>query len=196
MNIFIYDKVISENVKMYPDKHVVKMILETAQLLSTAYRISNGKKIKAIVNGKFKNWYLIDSDEYRLENTTVVITKTTVYAATHINHPCALWARASKSNFQYLLNLYHALISEWNYRYQHNKVHKSNECIFIIESDIINIKEKYLTDFAQAMPEQYRDKDVTKAYRDYFNGEKQHLAYWKNRPKPDWYMPKYKFYIK
>lgn len=37
MNIFILDENISENVKQYCDKHVVKMILETAQILCSAH---------------------------------------------------------------------------------------------------------------------------------------------------------------
>ena len=38
MNIFILDKIPSKNAEYHVDKHVVKMILEHAQLLSTASR--------------------------------------------------------------------------------------------------------------------------------------------------------------
>jgi hypothetical protein len=37
MNIFVLHKNHKKNVKMYCDKHIVKMLLETAQILSAAY---------------------------------------------------------------------------------------------------------------------------------------------------------------
>jgi hypothetical protein len=40
MNIFILDEDISTNVKYYCDEHLVKMILEHAQMLSTACRLN------------------------------------------------------------------------------------------------------------------------------------------------------------
>jgi hypothetical protein len=50
--------------------------------------------------------------------------------------------------------------------------------------------------FAQAMPEQYRDRDAVKAYRAYYNAEKQgfwhsgkwRAAKWTNRPEPPWFI--------
>lgn len=47
-----------------------------------------------------------------------------------------------------------------------------------------------LTEFAQAMPDQYRDIDAVKAYRNYYLGEKLCQKSWrweyKNREKPEW----------
>ena len=49
-----------------------------------------------------------------------------------------------------------------------------------------------LTPFAQAMPEKYRDNNTVKAYREYYIGEKQHLATWKKRGAPKWWETRYK----
>jgi hypothetical protein len=46
------------------------------------------------------------------------------------------------------------------------------------------------------MPEQYRDRDAVKAYRAYYNAEKQgfwhsgkwRAAKWTNRPEPPWFI--------
>jgi len=66
MNIFILDEDPSAAAKMHCDKHVVKMILETAQMLSTAHR-------------------LVDGDEYA--------DRVGLYKAAYPNHPCTVWVR-------------------------------------------------------------------------------------------------------
>ena len=44
MNIFFLDKDPRECARQHCDKHVVKMVIETAQLLSTAHRLLDGKQ--------------------------------------------------------------------------------------------------------------------------------------------------------
>jgi hypothetical protein len=44
MNIFVLDTNPAKAAKYHNNKHCVKMILETAQLLSTAHRIIDGKQ--------------------------------------------------------------------------------------------------------------------------------------------------------
>ena len=75
------------------DKHVVKMILESAQLLSTAHRVLDGKLVDGIrVNldtgktRKVKAYVLLDARDAVL------------YSATHVNHPSAVWCRQSVEN--------------------------------------------------------------------------------------------------
>ena len=47
MNIFYLDKDTKTCAEMHVDKHVVKMIVEYAQLLSTAHRMLDGVKTEA-----------------------------------------------------------------------------------------------------------------------------------------------------
>lgn len=151
MNIFILDKNYQKNVEAYVDKHVVKMILEHAQMLSTAVRESG-----------------IDAG----------------YKATHKNHPCTKWVRESLSNFNFLYNLTEALHEEWQYRFDHTREHKSYSLIKTLPEP--NIEDIGMTDFAQAMPDIYKDDDAVNAYRKYYVGEKQHLFNWSKRDKPEW----------
>ena len=83
MNIFYVDPDPGTAAQCLVDKHVVKMILESAQLLSTAHRLLDGIEFegKSKSGRKARRWLLPDSRDY------------TMYAATHINHPSAVWCR-------------------------------------------------------------------------------------------------------
>jgi len=68
--------------------------------------------------------------------------------------------------------------------HRYNKTHKGEiVCKALTEPHIEDIG---LTPFAQAMPEQYKHDNPITAYRNYYNGEKQHLFSWKNRDVPEW----------
>lgn len=154
MNIFILDDDFKKCAQYHCDKHVVKMITEYAQMLSTACRLSG------INHG---------------------------YRITHQNHPCTKWVRKSLSNWLYLKNLAEELNKEWQFRYNHNpkKLHKSFE--LICNLPVPNIPDIGLTKFAQAMPDKYKTENTIEAYRNYYIGDKQHIASWKNRKTPDWF---------
>ena len=49
-----------------------------------------------------------------------------------------------------------------------------------------NLPDTGLTPFAQAMPDQYRNKNAVKAYRDYYINEKSNLLIWTKRKTPEW----------
>jgi hypothetical protein len=44
-----------------------------------------------------------------------------------------------------------------------------------------------MTPFAMAMPDLYKSNDPVEAYRDYYFGDKQHIASWKKRGEPGWF---------
>lgn len=107
-----------------------------------------------------------------------------LYKATHVNHPSAIWARASRSNYQYLFDLFLALCEEYTYRY--GKVHKSRELLDMLAFCPDNIPNGPWTQPTQAMPDQYKQDNSIFAYRAYYIGEKSDLFSWKNRSIPDW----------
>lgn len=152
MNIFILDKNIIKCAKFHCDQHVVKMILESVQILCTSL---NKKGF------------------------------TTPYKSTHINHPCVLWVEESYDNFSWLSELAFALNDEYKYRYRKTTNHSS---INVLE-EISKIKfESFgLTEFAQAMPDQYKvSGDAVSAYRKFYVGEKMKFAKWTRRKPPAW----------
>lgn len=150
MNIFILDKDLTTNAQYHCDKHVVKMILEYTQLLSTSHN-------------------MLGSDRGP-------------YKTTHQHHPCAVWARAFHSNYVYLHSLLIALTDEYTYRY--GKTHKCASYIGQLWDPPSAIPFGG-TPYALAMPDEYKNECAVQSYRDYYKGEKQHIAKWKNRPTPE-----------
>ena len=83
MNIFVLDKNPRDAARMHCDKHVPKMILETAQMLSTAHHV-------------------YDTPQAPL-----------VYKKAHLNHPCTIWVRESVDNYSWAFELFRELNNEF-----------------------------------------------------------------------------------
>lgn len=111
----------------------------------------------------------------------------------HKNHPCALWVRNSRSNYEYALELAQALCKEYTYRY--TKLHGVQKILRTIK--VPPILDVGLTPFVQCMPIKYTQKDPIEAYRTYYVMDKLSQKGWrweyKDRSKPSWaYEEKYK----
>ena len=181
VNIFQVDNDPAIAAQCLVDKHVVKMILESAQLLSTAHRVLDGEMHEGVrVNletgksRKVKAWVLPDAREY------------VMYAATHINHPSAIWCRESVENYLWLVEHFFALMNEYIHRY--NKIHACNgELSYMLQSPPFNLKEYDMTPMPSAMDEQYIiSKDPLTNYRNYYKLGKVKLHQWTNRQPPEW----------
>ena len=177
MNMFILDLDVTKCAEYHANSHILKMVVETSQLLSTAHRLLDGEQYVGVSTSgrKAKRWKLNDSTSDSI-----------VYSATHINHPCAVWVRQSKENYSFTYDLLVALCSEYTHRY--GKIHKTfrTELGSILKDVPKNISTLGLTPFAQAMPDEYRHADAVTAYRAYYKHGKSHLHNWKNREVPDW----------
>ena len=152
MNIFILDTDVEKCAIYHNDKHVVKMITESAQMLCSAKLVSG------------------EDAPYRL---------------THKNHPCSIWARTSRANWNWLKDLTEALNTEWQYRYDHVRDHKAWEKVKNLIAP--NVPDVGVTPYVQAMPDERRCNDAVTAYRNLYMVEKRHLASWKKRSTPDWF---------
>ena len=183
MNIFYLDSDVEECAKMHVDKHVVKMILEYSQLLSTAHRVLDGDEStqKSFTGRNVKRYTLADDRESKL------------YVATHINHPSAVWVRKSIGNYYWLSNLLVDLCKEYTYRY--GKVHKCErdglvQLLHDCTPDNMNVIA--FTEPTPAMPDDVKIAgDSLASYRNYYISNKQHLASWKgkvnSRNIPEWF---------
>lgn len=153
MNLFVFDTDPVKAAMDHPDKYLVKMPVETAQLLCTAQHILPKVKTNA---------------EYTIP-----------YKKTHENHPCAKWIRVSKQNYIWAVNYGLALCDLYTKVYK--KDHASKKVIewAIDKIDFVLFPFEDITEFKQAMPECYRQvNDAPAAYQDYFRKEKWHLAKW------------------
>jgi hypothetical protein len=157
------------------DKHVVKMILETAQLLSTAHRVLDGIESIDTSSGRKKKVYKLNDDRDLI-----------LYSATHINHPSAVWARQAVENYNWLVDHLFALGTEYTYRYgkQHLTITKLG---VPIASPPLNLKEWDMTPMPSCMDVQYKIGDDPIAnYRNYYKYGKASMHSWKKREAPDW----------
>ena len=142
-----------------PDKMLVKMPLETAQMLCTAHRV-------------------LDGDEYADEHG--------LYKEAYKNHPCTIWARESSANYWWLYSHFIALGAEYTHRYgkRHASVEKLWKPLFKHPE---NIYQGAMTPLAQAMPEEYKDENPITAYRNYCINEKHYAKWERGRNKPSWW---------
>ena len=161
MNIFILDRDLVKSAQAHVDKHIVKMPLETAQLLCTARHELGG-----------------DANDIP-------------YRKTHTNHPCSVWATESISNYIWLCKFGLELCKEYTHRYGkiHKCEAVINDCYHNVPWPAL-FEEADKTEHAQAMDEQYKMSDPVLAYRNYYNQAKSHLHSWKNRQPPHWIISK------
>ena len=161
MNIFFLDKRPDDAAEMHCDKHCVKMILEYAQMLSTAHRV-------------------LDKDDVHPN----------LYKIAHKNHPSTIWTRSSKQHYDWLFRLFRMLSAEYTWRYSRGdlKFHKTWDKLGkILELAPKNIKDNGWVDPPQCMPDHCKDDDVVTAYRNYYILEKNNFAVWKHSGTPEWY---------
>ena len=157
MNIFAVAKSPRVSARSLPDKLVVKMPLESAQMLSTSLRC-------------------FMSDD--------VCDTLGIYKVAFKNHPCTIWARTSRSNYDWLVSHFETLCDEYTARY--GRTHASRRLLWAFKNCRIFIPKGSMTPFAQAMTDQYKCDNHIKAYRDYVVNEK-HYAKWNFTMKPVWW---------
>lgn len=179
MNIFILDNDPVKAAQSQCDKHVVKMIIESAQMLSTVHRMLDGKMERrpSKSGSMLKYYYLEDGRE------------DTLYKACHHNHPSTVWTRESEANYGWHYKHFVALCDEYTYRY--GKIHMTDTKLRKALKHIPNnIPDIGLTKFKLAMssnPECIFE-DAVKSYRAFYHTKEERFnLVWSKRPIPDWW---------
>ena len=156
MNIFVTDPCPIQSARNLPDKHIVKMPLETCQMLAIIY----------------SDWYYGVGTLHKLDGTPYA-TKRGAFR----NHPCTQWAAANQYNLAWLIMHGYALCDEYTARY--NKVHSCKSAIveasviydLVFDEPCATAYDK-VTDFTRAMPEDIKFDttiDTITAYKRYLN---------------------------
>ncbi len=179
MNIFFLDENPIIAAKYHCDKHVIKMILESAQLLSTAHRVLDGKERMVLNdNGRRAKRWVHPSEEF----------DQILYTATHINHPSAVWVRESAGNYQWLMSLTIALNGEFIRRYNKSINHATIDKLARVLTYLPDeMPRTGFTPPPQCMPAEFVADDYVQGYRNYYMGAKRELAVWTNTPTPYWW---------
>jgi len=181
MNIFFLSLSIRRCARYHFDKHVIKMILEYTQLLSTCYHLLCP------------------------ELAAELLQKGLIYKPTHINHPSTKWVKRHINHYNYVCRLALQLCEEWRLRYQHHRKHACEDKLnylfihppFSIHCELIEKTKSnpkcFKGPLPQAMPDEYKTKNknvynTVQAYRQYYKSPyKQHLVSWKQREQPLWW---------
>jgi hypothetical protein len=164
MNIFVTSLCPRISAQVLDNKRVVKMVLETAQLLSTAIFI----------------------------NSTIAYDD--IYKPTHIKHPCTVWTALNLGNWDWLFKHFVALCEEYNFRYNKQHASEKilpyllKHRTYIKSGSITAFanctrSEALQVDFTQT-------KDTCEAYKQYLTAKWYHDKLppkWINREAPLWY---------
>jgi len=161
MNIFKLHESPILSARFQCDKHVVKMPLESAQMLCTAHRILDGD----------------DADP-------------SLYKIAHPKHPSTLWTMESDANYRWHYDHWIALCKEYEYRYgrQHLSYTKFSD---ILKVQPRNIPVGDMTPFRLAMgsnPE-CMFEDAVKSYRAFYKTKQDRFEMkWTKREIPNWFL--------
>jgi hypothetical protein len=88
MNLFYIDHNPIRACLFHVDRHVVKMPLELAQMLSTAHHVIDGAEARS-----------------------------GIYKPAYANHPCTVWVRENRSNYAFAALMLVGLLDEYRHRY-------------------------------------------------------------------------------
>ena len=157
MNIFVLHSNPKRCAALHVDKHVVKMILESAQMICTTHHLHPNQDMKYDIP----------------------------YKKSFVNHPCTKWVRTSIRNYEWLLSLTTALNDEYRYRYDKKTNHKSFDVIKKLP--LPNLPDNGLTRWARAMPLECKvGNNVIESYRNYYKMKKKRILRYTKRNIPIW----------
>ena len=169
MNIFVTDPDPVTSAQCLPDKHVVKMPLETCQMLAIVCSDKWGHGYGQI--------HRINGEPYKTEKGAFRI------------HPCTIWANESIINTWWLVAHGISLCAEYTHRY--GKVHSCEKTILEAGSIIPLHKPTTPSSFTRAMPDEYKHDtsiDTFTAYKNYIRSKPWAASNYLRDPsrQPDW----------
>lgn len=141
MNIFFLSENPYTAARWHGDKHVSKMLIETAQMLSTAHHVLSP-----------------EADNFNL------------YKPTHVSHPCSVWVRENACNYDWTWHLLNGLCLEFYIRRGKNHATSLLRKPLRVRPDLTDVLYKVQghTPPALAMPDVFKCEDPVEAYRAYY----------------------------
>lgn len=182
MNLFILDKDPVTAAQQQCDKHVVKMIVESGQMLSTVHRMLDGTLIRRpSKSGRTQVKYYVHPNP---------LLESILYKAVHFNHPCTVWTRESSSNYEWHYQHFIALCDEYTYRY--DRLHRTDRILReTLKIPPRKIPQGDMTPFKLAMksnPECMFEDDPVKSYRMFYQTKQARFSMdWTKRETPEWF---------
>ena len=174
MNIFAVDEDPALAAFSLPDKYVVKMPVETTQIIALV----------------FSSWYHGYGVVLKSDNQPYNTTK-----GAFRNHPCTKWAAESIYNTAWLIQHGCALSGEYTHRY--GKIHGCADALFEAKKTFHKFAGEVITcycmveSFTRAMPNEFKHNtsiDTFTAYQNYISSKPWVASNYLRDPsrKPDW----------
>ena len=177
MNQFRLDLDSKRCAQAHQDAHCGKMLCELMQQACTAFPEPRSTRLRF-------------SDTGACAPPDRAAVDLLPYAHTHRNHPCAVWTRATRANFDSTIELAQALAVEFRHRF--GKPHGSEAALdwVVRHRAEAQVPDGPLTPYVLAMPEEYIPRfradlwlaACVAAYRDYYRAEKR--GYWRKSRDP------------
>ena len=188
MNIFVLHWKPRKAARWHVDKHVVKMILETCQLLYTAHWVlfyPHLKEQKSAI-GLSRAQKQLAVPDYMQSAPLCQTTQEPTYRPCHVHHPCAKWTRATSGNYGWLIELGKELAREFRFRF--HKVHSCEAHIdWLAAHRPPSIQQYPKRPFVMAMGEEFKiSKNAIVSYRNYYRKAKADLIRYTGRQVPHW----------
>ena len=192
MNIFrLYDCPV-KSAQNQCDEHIRKMYIESAQMLSTAHRLLDGKMVYIPVFDKDDKQVFLKNGQprmkkyWRLEGPLEIV----LYKAVHMGHPSTVWTMESEDNYLWHYEHFCALLDEFKYR--HGKVNKTDVQLryplSILPRNIPKVGETPFKLAMQSNPECMFPDDPVKSYRLFYQTKQDRFAMnWTKRDMPEWF---------
>jgi len=178
MNIFALSLDPKEAAKAHGDKHVVKMILETCQMLYTAHWICTHPELllhRAPIKlaAAHKTHSVPEHMLTAPKRKTVAAdgSKESGFRPVHTYHPCTIWIRTSIANYLWATELALALAEEYEFRWP-GKTHSCKAHAEWLQANIPPLPDSPRTPFALAMPDEYKLPDPVASYIQFYIGSK------------------------
>ena len=192
MNIFVLHPNPKKAARWHADKHVVKMLLESVQMLYSAHWVTyypiiltrKGPFAVSMLQKNLPTPPSLQSAPKQLKNP-----RQKGYRPVHVHHPCTVWARFSRANYIWLCRLALALAKEHNHRWPQNPPSSCEAHAEWLLANVPDLPDYPLTPFAVAMPDIYKRGDPIKSYRAFYKGSKADRGItnrYTNRHKPHW----------
>ena len=193
MNIFILneDPVIAAQEQC--NKHIQKMYIESAQMLSTAHRLLDGELIFIPVLDEDGNQVYLKSGKPKMKkHWQHPDLDDKLYKAVHMGHRCTVWTMTSVCNYMWHYRHFVALCDEYTYRY--GKKNLTDTLLRdILRNPPENIPQVERTPFELAMgsnPECMMDDPVESYHAFYQTKQDRFTMEWTKRPVPEWFEPR------
>lgn len=198
MNVFYLSHDPKQSAKWLVDKHVVKMPIESAQMLSMAHRVLDGvpMRVRYRSSGRVltRTMYVLQGEDVVLRSNgnaqwpVCVLPNGEVlcysYAGGHVKHPAVLWTMATDENYYWHAEYMRCMLAEYTSRY--GRVHKTSRLSEFLSKAPENIPKGKFSPPPKTMPAEYKVECTIQSYRNFYTHDKVRFAKWKHGIPPEW----------